>query len=127
METTQKTTIETTYEQPAFCQLFTGADQVTRYGKHIATTGAIETAETFSCYWFLDVICSYQIYRKFQNEDFQVWELKRNTFNGDEFTVTATDGNCNVLATQKIPFSDYQENYLKMYFIDGTILLPTEY
>ncbi len=58
------------------------------------TSGAKALADEFQCYWFLDVVCSYQ--PQLQSESFQVWVLKRYE-ETHACIVTCTDGNDKLL------------------------------
>jgi len=92
---------------------------------HICTDGVKDLCEENSSFWFLDVILSYQISPKVAAEPFQVWTLER--IKGSKFNVTATDGNDNILATQKIPYSDFPHDIATIWNVDKTIMLPQEY
>lgn len=99
-----------------------------RYQMGLVLTGGVkDVAEKLSCFWFLDIIASYQIEPKFRKEEFQVWILKRVKEGEDEFLVTCEDGNDNIVGTQKIPFSDFPHDLLTLWMVDKTILLPSEY
>jgi hypothetical protein len=89
------------------------------------TEGVKAVLEQLDCYWFLDVVGSYQIENKFKKEEFQVWELTRTE--GNKFTVTATDGNDNKLVNQKIPFSDFAYDKLTFWKEGDVVLLPSEH
>ncbi|WP_326981030.1 relaxase/mobilization nuclease domain-containing protein [Chryseobacterium sp. MYb264] len=83
-----------------------GSENFYKYFKNIAITEGIkEVAEKEQCFWFLDVIISYQIYPIFKSTSFQNWKLTR--VDNCEFEVTGNDGNGNILVVQKIPFSDF--------------------
>ena len=58
-------------------------------------------------------------------EEFQSWKL---TFNSDHTaTLTCEDGNGGVVFTKAIEFSDFPLAEITLYFINNTILLPSEY
>ena len=86
------------------------------------TDGALALAERFSCFWFLDIVASYQSH--LSNEEFQVWKLTRV---GSSAVITCTDGNDNVLETQKIPFTDFEPDEATVWVEFGTCLLPSEH
>lgn len=96
----------------------------TNFG-HLVTEGAHDLCTACESFWLMDIILSYQISRKVAAESFQVWELKR--VKGDRFNVTATDGNDNILLTQKIPFSDFPYDTATLWNVNKTIMLPSEY
>ena len=128
---TKNVTTETTEEQilkNANDELrqFTGSEQFYRYILGLKLTeGVKHAADTFRCFWFLDVIASYQGQGIYRAEEFQVWNLKRTE--GDRFIVTSDDGNNNILGTQKIPFSDFPYDTFTVWLVNGVIMLPTEY
>jgi hypothetical protein len=96
----------------------------------VCTAGVIQLAETAGCYWLLDIIASYQYLRKL-DKTFQVWTLE--VFNEE----TAKKEKCaavvkglndkELIVKQKIPFTDFPLEKLKLYLMDGVILLPSEY
>ena len=96
----------------------------TNFG-HIITEGAQDLCADCESFWFIDIILSYQISRKVAAEGFQVWKLER--IKGDRFNVTATDGNDNILVTQKIPFSDFPYDTATLWNVNKVIMLPSEY
>jgi hypothetical protein len=109
-----------------------GGGEVHKYNfGHVVTAGALMVAQDNGAFWFLDVITSYQFEKRFQDEEFQTWELyrriKKDGTHTDSFLVRATDGNGNVLCEQKIPFSDFPHDQLKLWNVQKTIMLPTEY
>jgi len=96
----------------------------------VCTAGVIQLAEAAGCYWLLDIISSYQSSQKL-DKAFQVWTLE--VF--DEETAkkeksAAIVRGCNdteLVIKQKIPFTDFPLEKLKLYLMDGVILLPSEY
>jgi hypothetical protein len=101
------------------------------FGHQICLTDGVKyLAETAKCFWLLDVICSYQGNKKL-DQNFQVWTLK--VFSEEEAEKNgymALVKGCNdtkVIVTQKIPFTDFPLKEIKLYYIDGVILLPSEY
>lgn len=89
------------------------------------TDGVKAVADSYQCYWFIDIIVSYFNHAKLVNEEFQVWRLER--VKGDKFIVKCSDGDWNLLLTQKIPFSDFKGDVLTFWKVRETILLPNEY
>ncbi|WP_345081757.1 DUF6876 family protein [Nemorincola caseinilytica] len=72
-------------------------------GNFLVTDGVLAMATTFSCFWLVDIIASYQ--GQLKKEPFQVWTLTRTN---DTAEVCCTDGNDNVLVTQHIPYTDFK-------------------
>jgi len=89
------------------------------------TDGVKDMAETCQAYWLIDLIISHQCKKDVNLERFQVWELKRE--HADQFFIKATDGNHNLVASQKIPFSDFPYDVATIWLVDGCLMLPSEY
>jgi hypothetical protein len=87
------------------------------------TEGVKYMYERCKAYWLLQAVASYQY--KLKDEYFQVWTLTRTE--GNEAVLKADDGNGNILVTQKIPFTDFPLDEIKLYFVDNILLLPSEY
>lgn len=92
------------------------------------TNNVYKLASMADCFWFLDIIVSYQFEKKFRNHrDFQVWTLIMNK-TGKGAKVVAEDGNGNKLASQRISYTDFPlSEGLTLWLIDDTIILPKEY
>ena len=87
------------------------------------TDGIKIMADKFQAYWLIDVVGSYQY--KVKGIPFQIWTIKST---GTKAVVEMIeDTGKPVLVKQKIPFTDFPEGILKMYCIDGILLLPSEY
>jgi len=89
------------------------------------TDGIKEVADKEECYWLIDVVASYSTVKFKETNPFQVWQLKR--IKGNKFKVSCEDGNENILITQNIPFSDFKYDEIKMFLVDGILMLPSEY
>ncbi len=104
---------------------FTGTE---KYYKHWLgfnyTDGIHYLVEKGNCYWLLDIIGSYQ--PKHKNKPFQIWELKVNE---DKSAIIdmKEDSDKPILVKQKLDWTDFSLNEIKMYLIDGVLLLPSEY
>ena len=112
-------TIKTTLEQ------FTGTSQ---YYKHplfgfIYTDGIHYLAEACQCYWLLDIIGSYQF--KLTNVPYQIWELKVKDTQG--IITVKEDSNAPILFKQKIEYTDFPLQFMELWLIDNTLILPSEY
>ena len=106
---------------------FTGTTQWFRhplFGK-LYTEGVQHMAETFSAYWFIELVFCHQLKAKVNAHLFQTWSLRRIVRN--QFLAVATDGNDNIISKQIIPFSDFPADELTLYFVDNVLLLPSEY
>lgn len=87
------------------------------------TEGVQYIAEEAGAYWLLDLVGSYQY--RFKNIPFQLWELKVDNRSG--VVTMKEDSGQPELVRQEIEYTDYPGDYLKLYFIDGVLLLPSEY
>jgi len=109
---------------------FTGTEHYYKYTFGTKLTDGVKyLATTAGCYWLLDIIVSYQ--PQLKNQGFQVWKLSRNADNSypteGAWVVTCEDGNGNALIKQYIEYSDFPMNTAEVWFIDGVMLLPSEY
>ena len=89
------------------------------------TDGVGELAENCGAYWLIDLVVSYQGNREINLQRFQVWDLTR--VKGQKFSILATDGNKNQIASQKIPFSDFPYDTATLWLVDGCLMIPAEY
>lgn len=80
-------------------------------------------AEAAGCYWLLDVIGSYQSNRK-MDKFFQVWKLIVDMENASAVVQGYND--TMLIVTQNISYTDFPLAELKLYLMDGVILLPSE-
>lgn len=104
---------------------FTGTEKYYRHTFGMKyTEGVAELAKQFSCFWFLDVIASWQIYPKVRNERFQSWKLIKKV---NRFEVVATNGNYAQIAKQIIEHSDFPHEEAEVWVEDGIMLLPSEH
>ena len=114
---------------PAIMAQFTGSETFYRYelaGDVLFTEGVKYVAETAGAYWLLDLTCIANVYEpKVCEEEFQLWTLSvRDNATG---VVTCDDGNGRIVYEQALNFTDFPEPGIKLYFCNGTILLPSEY
>lgn len=104
-----------------------GSEHIFKYGFGgiKVTIGVLAVARETQSFWFLDIVSSYQSRSTFKNHAMQVWTLKR--IEGDRFSVTCTDGDGDTIVTQNVPYSDFEYDQYKVWLIDSTIMLPSEY
>jgi len=89
----------------------------------VVTDGVLALAEAAGCFWLLDIIGCYQTDKRLDPQ-FQVWTLVVNLEDG-----TATVNGFNdmtLIVTQDILFTDFPLDALKLFLMDGIILLPSE-
>lgn len=106
----------------------TGTESYHRFsaipGYPVITDGVLMLAEANDCFWLLDVIAGHQSNRKL-DKDFQVWKLIVDTEN--DSAVVQGYNDTTLVITQEIPYTDFPLEELKLYLMNGVILLPSEY
>ena len=107
---------------------FTGTEQYyPHWSKRCKYTDGVKfLADKAGAHWLIDAIASWQLEPKVSKEGFQVWELKR-TENKKAVLSMIPDINQPEIVTQQIEHTDFPLQYIKLYFIDGVLLLPSEY
>jgi hypothetical protein len=107
---------------------FTGTLNWYRHGlvrNVLFTDGAKYVADEAGAYWLLDEIALAQVDDgQVAREAFQLWVL---SVDGSEAKLTCEDGNGNSVFSKHIPFTDFPAPGIRLYFCDGTIMLPSEY
>ncbi|MDD5238854.1 MAG: hypothetical protein PHS34_08120 [Candidatus Omnitrophica bacterium] len=95
---------------------------------HIQLTDGVDyLREKAKCSWLIDIIESYNdCHRIIKNMPFQLWELSVNE-NRTAF-VFCRDGNKkSPIITQKVAYTDFPLDRIKLYCIDKVVMLPSEY
>src|SRR5436853_6573902 len=87
----------------------------------VITDGIKALCDRFKCYWFIDVVVSYQ--PELQGKEFQVWRLKKT--GESSAIVTCDDGNGNILKSQVIEYTDFEPDEATVWVEFNTILLPS--
>ena len=109
---------------------FTGSEQWYRHGINrsvLFTDGAKYVADTGGAYWLLDEIALAQRHNKrVAGEEFQLWKLAVN-LDQHKGVLTCDDGNGNIVFSKRIPFTDFPLSEITLYYVNNTILLPSEY
>ena len=90
----------------------------------VATDGVIALADAAGCYWLLDTIGSYQTDKRL-DPYFQVWALEVNRENSSGIVRGFND--TELIISQEIPYTDFPLDKVKLFLMDGVILLPSEY
>jgi len=111
---------------------FYGGDTIYRHGLGIRyTSGVRYLAETAGAYWLIDAIASYQpsFRRNCRLQEFQLWELKVDLEQRScVLTCREDSGDSDLpVVTQKIEYTDFPLDYMKLYLEDGVLLLPSEH
>lgn len=86
------------------------------------TEGVRYVAQAAGAYWLIDEIVLSGISRT--AEPWQAWTLK---VDGSRATLTADDGDGRILKTKAIEYTDFPDPEITIWYIDGTLLLPSEY
>jgi hypothetical protein len=111
---------------------FRGTEQ---YHKHlfpgkspiILTDGCAFVREKCQAYWLFDAILSYQLDKRLKNVPFQIWELKQQMMDLSWLLTCQEDSGKKPLLTQRLEFSDFPLDSIRIWVIDGVALLPSEY
>ncbi len=85
------------------------------------TDGVKYMVEAGGAFWLIDVIASYR-----RKEPFQIWELKVKPDKSCVVTMREDTGQPTKVR-QKILYTDFPLETIKLYLIDGVLLLPSEY
>lgn len=93
-------------------------------GFPVITDGVLALAEAAGCYWLLDIVGSYQTNKKL-DKAFQVWTLEVNEESRN--AVVNGKNDTKIVITQEIEYTDFPLSKVKLFLINGVILLPSEY
>ena len=118
--------METSELKSNLCQ-FTGTENYYRITqRHLLTDGTKYLADQAKCYWLMDAIASHLT--RSHKDDFAVVTL---TVKNSKALLTLDDGNGQVFARQKISYTDFPLDDIKLYAaFDGmhwVIMLTSEY
>ena len=104
---------------------FSGTENWYRHWLGILYTDGVKyLAEKANAYWLIDAVASYQ--NGLKDVPFQSWTL---TVKEDHSAVLQMQEDSDVPAKieQFIEYSDFPLDHIRLYFIDGVLLLPSEY
>lgn len=106
---------------------FTGSDSFYKHrlSSYIYTEGAKHVATQLGAYWLLDFVFIHQTEPVFTLEEFQVWDL--SVREDHTATIRVEDGNKNELKVFTLPFTDFALSEFTLWFVNGTLMLPSEY
>jgi hypothetical protein len=108
---------------------FTGTEHWYRHSlvrSVLYTDGAKYVAESAGAYWLLDEIALAQKGEpKVAAEEFQVWKLMVKP--DQTGILTCEDGNDTAVFTKALDYTDFPEEGVELYFVNNTILIPSEY
>ncbi len=108
---------------------FTGSEHWYRHAlvrDVLYTDGVQYVAQTAGAYWLIDEIAFTQrSERRVAAEKFQLWKL---TVNPDHTArLTCEDGNGRAVFGKTLEYTDFPLEEITLYFMNKTILLPSEY
>ncbi len=107
---------------------FTGSETFYRHSlvrSIVYTEGVQYMAEQASPYWLLDEVATSQLIVEVAAEPFQVWTLKLRPDQGA--VLHCEDGNNGHIFDKLISFTDFPLDEISLWYVDRTILLPSEY
>lgn len=108
---------------------FCGTDNWWKHwtGRITYTDGVKFLAERAGAFWLIDLVASYQTAR-LRQEEFQVWTL---TVDRDRTPVAVAtcqaDTDAPVLVRQEIDHTDFPLPSIKLWLVNGALMLPDEY
>ncbi len=112
---------------------FIGTEHYYKHSEGIKYTDGIKyLADKTNCYWFIDIIASYQKQRFIDRSGvigdipFQIWKLQVNE-KREALVTMREDTNEPVKVSQLIKYTDFPLEDIEVYCIDGVILLKSEY
>lgn len=88
------------------------------------TEGVRYLAETAGAFWLIDLIASWQLDPKVRGCEFQVWSL---VVTDGRAVATCHDDDKLIIASQRIEFTDFPLPEIKLWLVDRTLMLPSEY
>lgn len=94
------------------------------FQKFVYTDGVRFVAVNAGAYWLLEFIFSNQLLPEIKAEGFQRWELIKT---GSKATIKVEDGNDNLVKSFNISYTDFPLDNFILWFINGALLLPSEY
>lgn len=110
---------------------FTGTEEWHKYLYGLLLTdGAKALADKFECWWFLDIVASYQPQLRKKGLEYQYWTLQRHE-GKETATVTCwsmantTNPKYRVLK-QEIAFTTFEPDFAQIWLKNDVLLLPTE-
>ena len=104
---------------------FTGTEHYYRHWLGFNYTDGVKfLAEKANCFWLLDAVGSYQ--HTLKDKGFQIWILKVNK---DKSAVLEMreDSDTPIIVRQEIKYTDFPMEEITLYFIDGVLILTSEY
>ncbi len=96
------------------------------FPKYLYTEGVQFLAEEAGAYWLMEMIFSFQTKAAIRRAGyFQAWDL--TVAENQTATLTCENGDCEVVFSHRLTFTDFPLPKIKMFFIHDTLLLTSEY
>jgi hypothetical protein len=96
-------------------------------GRITFTDGVKYLAEKAGAFWLIDLVASHQTAR-LRREEFQVWILAVDRDRAPMAVATCqADTDTTVLVRQEIEYTDFPLPSIKLWLVDGVLMLPGEY
>ncbi len=108
---------------------FCGTDNWWKHwtGRINYTDGVKFLAEKAGAFWLIDLVASYQTAR-LRQEEFQVWNLTVDREKKPIAVATCqADSDAPVLVRQEIDHTDFPLPAIKLWLVNGALMLPGEY
>lgn len=92
---------------------------------YVYTEGVQYLAEQAGAYWLLDHIIAHQHEPAVRTTRMQVWKIRVQEDKSAEIHVE--DGNDQVVYSSRLEFTDFPLTSFTLWFMNSTLLLPSEY
>lgn len=95
------------------------------------TDGLKYLATTADCYWLISdasvIAKSLKNRSKWVTIDFKRLSADKQDYTGYEAEIVYSDGNDNILETHRYNATDFPLDELRLFFVNDTLMLPSEY
>lgn len=91
----------------------------------VYTEGVKYMADEGGAHWLVDKIATLQLDPKVKPEEFQVWRLMRRSNN--TAYLACEDGNHKEVYRELIDYTDFPLDEIELWYVNQTIMLPSEY
>jgi hypothetical protein len=126
-ETTIKPKLATKIDLEEELAFFTGTETYHHNFLGLMFTDGVKyLAERVGAYWLIDAIASWQPEVRKIEPEFQLWELAVNEDSSAVLTARR-DTHLPVIASQKIPYTDFPPPGISLYVEGNVLLLPSEH
>lgn len=94
------------------------------FPKYLYTEGVRYLAKEGNAYWLIEYVFSRQD-KNISKHPFQVWKLQ--VHKDRTASIIIEDGNCEKITSYQLDYTDFPIKEITLWFIEGTLLLPSEY